>query len=471
MNTSMHNSPLFVGFVILELANIASCDFLSKICGFGRFGVNDIINGEFYTNETDSTNNNKPIWYSSNSDLAIEWGAKYWPSTSLSDKYAFKLPLSTSRYGYCNISNADPIDCDGNWIIYNGTHEAIDSDYMMFNCSYFESRSDNCNDESYLTSIGITPFNSTCINNLTHGTYIQGNYKYTNNCTQLIPLPIYRLYSDMFDTFDIYLYYSWNSGLWIIGSDVMNSDYGFAFCTSGKDWINDCKTIWEYYYCTGEFIETADVSILANSNDQDCSVNITTDFTCATTGQPTFATTQVLPSSIPTISPVFQPTGEPTANETNLVNVEMTSGTVSSTKGADIDEDEDSKDITLLIICIWGGIICCVVIVGIVILRMSNKKKNTNETEIDLAKKINKDKGVRSLQPITSQSTKLSQMAPKIVPRRTNSFDEDIDGADIGEGNPDKNDSMIIINTEEGEMQQINSDCNPGLNSFSQYIY
>ena len=163
--------------------------------------MNSVINGEFYANKTDERNDNKPIWYSSNQeeDIKIEWGITYYGASFA--KYAFRSK-NGSRYGYCNVTNATPTECNGNWIINNGTSEGVDSQFVMYNCSYFTSRINNCNDESYLKSIGITPFNYTCINNLTFQTHLQGTYYYNNVC--LHGIPVYNYTSSKF------LYYSFD---------------------------------------------------------------------------------------------------------------------------------------------------------------------------------------------------------------------------------------------------------------------
>ena len=104
---------------------VISFGFFSRICGFGRTGSNGIFNGEFYGNETDPTNNNKTIWYSSDitEDIAIEWGVKYLGSSF--EIYIFKQRDAGGIYGYCGISNVEPTDCDSNWFFFNGTDELI----------------------------------------------------------------------------------------------------------------------------------------------------------------------------------------------------------------------------------------------------------------------------------------------------------------------------------------------------------
>ena len=208
---------LFFAFAIFQLT---AGGFFSKICGFGRTGLNSIINGEFYANETDPANDNKPIWYSSDNteDITIEWGAAYYGASFT--HYAFKSG-SGGRYGYCSIANATPTDCDGNWLIYNGTHEALDPQFVMYNCSYFYSRTNNCSDESYLISIGITPFNHTCISNLTYQTHLEGTYYHNNVCLQ--GLPVYNYTNSRF------LYYLFASGRWHI-SNTIGDHSAWAVC-------------------------------------------------------------------------------------------------------------------------------------------------------------------------------------------------------------------------------------------------
>lgn len=157
---------------------------------------------------------------------------------SVHQLYIFKA--ASGIYGYCDISNTAPTDCDGNWIIWNGTTFNIDPDFVIFNCSYFYSRVNNCSDESYLRSIGITPFNFSCISNLTYHTHLECTYYHNNICLNGIPV---------YNTDSKFLYYYWDIANWFIGS-IIGSSSLYAFCDA-KDCASDCISIWKYdSYCT-----------------------------------------------------------------------------------------------------------------------------------------------------------------------------------------------------------------------------
>ena len=145
---------IFVLLVVTQFRHIST--FESRLCGFGRtIQTNRAINGEYFSNTTDATNSNKPIWYHTKHtlDITIEWGEKY--HTSINDetntRYIIKPTGSTSSYySYCNLENTHPNDCDENWFVHDGTGYFRDTTYLIHNCSYFWSHTSDClTNESY----------------------------------------------------------------------------------------------------------------------------------------------------------------------------------------------------------------------------------------------------------------------------------------------------------------------------------
>ena len=82
----------------------------------------------------DNTNSNKPYWYSECFDVALEWGAKYGASQ---DFYILKQKDTIAKYGYCNLDVTDPLDCNGNWYIYDGTQYIHETSFSVKYCSYY----------------------------------------------------------------------------------------------------------------------------------------------------------------------------------------------------------------------------------------------------------------------------------------------------------------------------------------------
>ena len=119
----------WVGFLLLFGATIDGHEY--DLCGMGS-ADNSAVNLNLTYQGRDSSNSDYPVWTANCRNATLEWGGKWGYAF-----YLLKLIGNTLRtYGYCNDLDTLPFDCQ-NWLIYNGTAFATNSDFSVRNCSYY----------------------------------------------------------------------------------------------------------------------------------------------------------------------------------------------------------------------------------------------------------------------------------------------------------------------------------------------
>ena len=96
-----------------------------------------MMNGDWSFMGIDSDNENKPWWAHSIYWAIIDWGAIWWWLFGF-DYYNTFIMIdwnTTSVLAYCDLTNTDPFNCDGNWVtVDTGTN---DPNYIIEEYSYF----------------------------------------------------------------------------------------------------------------------------------------------------------------------------------------------------------------------------------------------------------------------------------------------------------------------------------------------
>ena len=314
----------------------------NDLCAIGHPDFNTIVNGNYTYMGTDPDNYGKKYWYRSCADIAVEWGKKY--STS-KNYYILKEKNTTGQYGYCSLDDTEPDDCDGYWMIWDGTQYNLDSDFTFNLCStytvmfaktllffvqkrfsfpFFKTNTKQnktiqsqteCMDSDYLDTLPFTRTNKWCVTDVAFNpSIVNGTYKRIG-CDEGVPY--YELQPS---GSGFYLHFDWCYAYWLLGSEISSTSVS-AFC-------ND----WEFSSCTGsdnglyEYTVTDAGPPPVYGFKQDTALTITScgDPTAAPTDKPTTFPTQptITPSIVPTEAPATPNPTAPTLGPSELPTLE-----------------------------------------------------------------------------------------------------------------------------------------------------